>query len=159
MKLNFIFINNYHFRHSHIKPSVVELANLRLEMPRSAIERSPARWLGQRAVFRQKKWPALMPARGDVSEVGKSSELKTAGGPTAAHHNRAAVDGMIISPAARKPTCASLECSSSSLFAVRNPDILYLCSMLQEPAAFALLWIEPVNRAAFIREYLLEISD
>jgi len=43
--------------------------------------------------------------------------------------------------------------------AVRDPDILHLGGMLQEPAAFALLHVKPVDGAAFVGEYLLQIAD
>ncbi len=43
----------------------------------------------------------------------------------------------------------------SSLLPVGNPDVLYLNGMLEEPAAFALFGIEPVDGAAFIRKRLL----
>ena len=43
--------------------------------------------------------------------------------------------------------------------AVRHPNILYLGRMLQEPAAFALLHIEPVNGAAFVGENLFKIPN
>ena len=46
----------------------------------------------------------------------------------------------------------------SSLLAVGNPDVLYLNGMLEDPAAFALFGIEPVDGAAFIRKRLLQIS-
>src|SRR5580704_16191412 len=48
---------------------------------------------------------------------------------------------------------------STKSLAIRYPDILHLGSMLEEPAAFALLHVEPVDRTAFIGEHLLEISD
>src|ERR1700756_877677 len=44
-------------------------------------------------------------------------------------------------------------------FAVRDPDIFDLGGMLQEPAPFALLRVEPVNLATFVGEDLLQISD
>src|SRR6266446_5244894 len=44
------------------------------------------------------------------------------------------------------------------LLAVGNPDVLYLNGMLEEPAAFALFGIEPVDLAAFVRKRLLQIS-
>ena len=43
-------------------------------------------------------------------------------------------------------------------FAVRYPDILYLGGVLEEPSTFALLHVKPVNRAAFIREHLFQVS-
>src|ERR1022692_2859520 len=44
------------------------------------------------------------------------------------------------------------------LFAVRNPDVLPLSGVLQEPAAFRLLRVEPVDDAALIRPDLLQVS-
>src|SRR5260370_15626911 len=44
-----------------------------------------------------------------------------------------------------------------SLFAVRDPDVLHLGSMVQEPPAFALSDAEPVDSPAFIAEDLLQI--
>src|ERR1041384_1569634 len=44
-------------------------------------------------------------------------------------------------------------------FAVRHPNILHLGSMLQEPAAFALLHVKPVDHSAFVGEHLFEIPD
>src|ERR1700730_5069402 len=41
---------------------------------------------------------------------------------------------------------------------VRYPDILHLHRVLQEPAAFALFHIEPVDGAAFVGDHLLEIA-
>src|SRR5260370_22605818 len=43
------------------------------------------------------------------------------------------------------------------LLAVRDPDVLHLRSMVQEPAAFALFDAEPVDGPAFIAEDLLQI--
>jgi hypothetical protein len=43
----------------------------------------------------------------------------------------------------------------SSSLAVGNPDVFHLNGMLEEPAAFALFGIEPVDGAAFVRERLL----
>src|ERR1700730_9678492 len=43
------------------------------------------------------------------------------------------------------------------LLAVRDPNILHLRRMVQEPAAFALLAAEPVNFTALITEYLLQV--
>src|SRR5437870_11478428 len=42
---------------------------------------------------------------------------------------------------------------------VRHPNIFYLDGMLKEPAAFALLYVKPVNGAALVSEDLLEISN
>jgi hypothetical protein len=42
--------------------------------------------------------------------------------------------------------------------AIRNPNILYLCCVLQEPSTFALSWIEPIDAPAFIGKYLFQIS-
>src|SRR6266481_5334526 len=44
------------------------------------------------------------------------------------------------------------------LLAVGNPDVFHLNGMLEEPAAFALFGIEPVDLAAFVRKRLLQIS-
>ena len=46
----------------------------------------------------------------------------------------------------------------SELLAVRNPDVFHLSCMLQEPSAFALLRIKPVDNAAFVGEDLFQIS-
>ena len=45
-----------------------------------------------------------------------------------------------------------------SLFAVGNPDVFHLDGVIEEPAAFPLLHVEPVDGAAFVGEGLLEIS-
>jgi len=45
------------------------------------------------------------------------------------------------------------------LFPVRNPNILHLHRVLQEPTALALLAIEPINRAPFVRKNLLQVPD
>src|SRR5438132_4546368 len=42
---------------------------------------------------------------------------------------------------------------------IRHPNIFYLDGMLKEPAAFALLYVKPVNGAALVSEDLLEISN
>src|SRR5580692_462620 len=52
--------------------------------------------------------------------------------------------------------CVSVVQSKFSL-AVGNPDDLYLGCVLQKPSAFALFHIEPVDRAAFVGEDLLQI--
>src|SRR2546429_5319846 len=44
-------------------------------------------------------------------------------------------------------------------FAVRNPDIFNLHGVIEEPPAFALLSVEPVDSAAFVTEDLLQISN
>src|SRR5207248_9904843 len=44
-------------------------------------------------------------------------------------------------------------------FSVGNPDVLDLHGVVEEPAAFALPCVEPVDRAAFIRENLLQVSN
>jgi hypothetical protein len=41
------------------------------------------------------------------------------------------------------------------LLAVRNPNVFHLHSVIEKPAAFALLHVEPVNGAAFVGEDLL----
>src|SRR5579863_5891407 len=46
---------------------------------------------------------------------------------------------------------------TSPLLPVRNPDVLHLRGMVQVPAAFRLLHIEPVDGAAFIGKHLLQI--
>jgi len=45
----------------------------------------------------------------------------------------------------------------AALLAERNPNVLYLSCMLQEPSAFALLRIKPVDDAAFVGEHLFQI--
>ena len=49
----------------------------------------------------------------------------------------------------------SLPGDSKRLLAVGNPDVLYLNGVIQEPAAFALFGVEPVDGAAFVGEHLL----
>src|SRR2546421_5235727 len=44
------------------------------------------------------------------------------------------------------------------LLAVRHPDIFHLRGVLQEPTAFALHRLEPVDGAPFISEDLLQVS-
>src|SRR5213082_2678535 len=44
-------------------------------------------------------------------------------------------------------------------FSVGNPDVLDLHGVVEEPAAFALPCVEPVDRASFIRENLLQVSN
>src|SRR5581483_3716172 len=44
-----------------------------------------------------------------------------------------------------------------SLLAIRDPDILHLRRVLEKPAALALLRIEPIDRATFVRPHLLQI--
>src|SRR5207248_7629561 len=44
-------------------------------------------------------------------------------------------------------------------FSVGNPDVLDLHGVVEEPAAFALPCVEPVDRAAFIRENLLRSEE
>src|ERR1700675_4210950 len=46
----------------------------------------------------------------------------------------------------------------NDLFAVRDPDILHLGGVLQEPAAFRVLGVEPIDGAPPIRPDLLEVS-
>ena len=48
---------------------------------------------------------------------------------------------------------------SAQLLAIRNPDVLHLCGMLQEPSSLALLRVEPVDGAAFVGEHLLKVSN
>src|SRR5258708_20290006 len=45
------------------------------------------------------------------------------------------------------------------LLAVRNPDVFHLDSVVEEPAAFGLSSVEPVDGAAFVGEYLFQIPD
>src|ERR1700685_3848541 len=47
---------------------------------------------------------------------------------------------------------------SRRLFAVWDPDIFDLRGVLEEPAAFRLLGIKPIDRAAFVRPDLFQIS-
>src|ERR1700746_3516949 len=42
---------------------------------------------------------------------------------------------------------------------VRYPNIFHLHCVLKEPAAFALLPVEPIKGPAFVREHLLQIPD
>src|SRR5208283_5058080 len=46
-----------------------------------------------------------------------------------------------------------------ALFAVRNPDVLDLCSMLEEPSSLALLRVEPVDDPPLVAPNLLQISN
>src|SRR5271165_7460898 len=48
--------------------------------------------------------------------------------------------------------------SDSRLFAVWDPDVLYLSGMLQKPAAFGKFWIEPVDGSALVRPDLFQIA-
>ena len=43
--------------------------------------------------------------------------------------------------------------------AVGNPNVFHLGCMTEEPTPFALFHIEPVNRAAFVGEYLFQVPD
>src|SRR5215472_17165260 len=47
---------------------------------------------------------------------------------------------------------------TGGLLAVGNPDVFDLHGVVEEPAAFALC-VKPVDGAAFVGEYLLEISN
>lgn len=46
-----------------------------------------------------------------------------------------------------------------ALLPVRHPDILHLHRVVEEPAAFSLFLVKPINRATFVRENLFKISD
>ena len=46
-----------------------------------------------------------------------------------------------------------------ALFPVGYPNVFYLNCVLQEPPAFRLIAVEPVDKPAFIRKDLLQISD
>src|SRR5580698_1815688 len=48
--------------------------------------------------------------------------------------------------------------STACLFAVRDPDVLYLRSVFEEPAALGQLRVEPVDDAALVGPYLLQVS-
>ncbi len=41
------------------------------------------------------------------------------------------------------------------LLPVRNPDVFHLNGVIEEPTAFALIRIEPVDGPAFVRKHLL----
>jgi hypothetical protein len=43
----------------------------------------------------------------------------------------------------------------SGLLPVRNPDVFHLNGVVEEPTAFALIRIEPVDGPAFVRKHLL----
>src|SRR5229473_6445683 len=48
---------------------------------------------------------------------------------------------------------------AARLFAVRDPDILHLAGMLQEPASFGQFRIEPVDGPAFVGPDLFQSAD
>ena len=76
--------------------------------------------------------------------VGRTSLLKPA-----IHGPRRLTESEKL--ASRKPRARRFEGS----LAVGNPDVLHLNSVLEEPAAFALFGIKPVDRTAFVRKRLL----
>src|SRR6266513_5301693 len=45
------------------------------------------------------------------------------------------------------------------LLAVWNPDVLHLHGVIEEPPAFALFQVEPVDGAALVGEHLLQIAN
>ena len=55
----------------------------------------------------------------------------------------------------RIQTVGSICSPFERLLAVGDPDIFYLNGMIQEPAAFTLFGVKPVDGAAFVGEYLL----
>src|SRR2546425_1131774 len=61
--------------------------------------------------------------------------------------------------ASNEPTCmVSLERRPRSSFAVGYPDVLDLNGVVEEPAAFALFDVKPIDGAAFVGEHLFQIS-
>src|SRR5580692_316073 len=51
----------------------------------------------------------------------------------------------------------SIDIATGRSLTVRNPNIFHLSGVLQEPSAFPLLRVKPVNGAAFVGEYLFQI--
>ena len=49
--------------------------------------------------------------------------------------------------------------SLSSLLAVGDPDVFDLGGVLEEEAALGLIWVEPIDGAAFAGEDLFQIAD
>src|SRR5215472_4874741 len=45
------------------------------------------------------------------------------------------------------------------LLAVRYPNVLYLCRVVEEPAPFALIDAKPVNSPPFVGEDLLQVAN
>src|SRR3984885_15187501 len=58
----------------------------------------------------------------------------------------------------RRNRCAPPTSASLGLLTVRNPNVLDLSGMFEEPSALALLPVKPVDDAAFVGEYLFQIS-
>src|ERR1700683_1179302 len=54
---------------------------------------------------------------------------------------------------------ATAQSFATRLFAVRNPNIFHLRGMLEKPAPFGQLRIEPVDGSAFVGPDLFQIAD
>src|ERR1700733_3731645 len=53
----------------------------------------------------------------------------------------------------------SIDIATGRSLTVRNPNIFHLSGVLQEPSAFPLLRVKPVNGAAFVGKYLFQIPN